>query len=306
MNPSESTDDLDQKKLVIPSTLWERVVQQTAHALACGALQSLPTDHAFVSEAEINFLVRILTNLDRKEQATQHQKQAEKQGKPFNPFLPYEHDLFVTDLSPSHVCLLNKFNVVDHHLLIITRAFEEQESWITLADFEALWTCLAQVDGLGFYNGGRLAGASQPHKHLQLVPFPLSPDGSTVPIEAAIATALWENDIGTIPSLPFVHSLMRLDLKEQSDPDSQAAILLTSYQRLLQVVGVSQQTNPYNLLLTRRWMMVIPRSQDQFESIAVNALGFAGALLVRNSEQLEVVKAHGPLKILQEVGLSWL
>ena len=43
----------------------------------------------------------------------------QQQGKtaPANPFLPYEEDLYVCDLSPTHVCLLNKFNVVDHHFL---------------------------------------------------------------------------------------------------------------------------------------------------------------------------------------------
>ena len=29
---------------------------------------------------------------------------------------------------------------------------------------------LAEVEGLAFFNGGTVAGASQPHKHLQVVP----------------------------------------------------------------------------------------------------------------------------------------
>ena len=41
------------------------------------------------------------------------------------------------------------------------------------ADFDALARGLAAIDGLAFYNGGTVAGASQPHKHLQLVPVPL-------------------------------------------------------------------------------------------------------------------------------------
>ena len=69
--------------------------------------------------------------------------------------------------------LLNKYNVVPHHLLIITRHFESQESALTQADFQALWTCLAEYDSLGFYNSGESAGASQPHKHLQTVPLPM-------------------------------------------------------------------------------------------------------------------------------------
>ena len=38
---------------------------------------------------------------------------------------------------------------------------------------EEMNAILAEFDGLGFYNGGETAGASQPHKHLQIVPLPL-------------------------------------------------------------------------------------------------------------------------------------
>ena len=86
--------------------------------------------------------------------------------------------MFVADISPTHVCLLNKFNVIDHHLLVVTRAFEEQDAAINAADFAALWVCMAEVDGLAFYNGGKLAGASQRHKHLQIAPLPWGPGRS--------------------------------------------------------------------------------------------------------------------------------
>ena len=86
-------------------------------------------------------------------------------------------------VSGTHVAILNKFNVVDRHLLIVTREFEEQRSLLTPRDFEAWWRCLGEYESIGFYNGGAEAGASQPHKHLQLVPLPLAPLGPAVPIE---------------------------------------------------------------------------------------------------------------------------
>jgi len=48
---------------------------------------------------------------------------------------------------------------------------------------------------------------------------------------------------------------------------------------------------PYNLLATRRWMLVVPRRQERYEKISVNALGFAGSLFVRNAAELELVPA---------------
>ena len=160
---------LEDKILLKPGTLWTSVKERTEYALQCGALLSIPTEFEFVEQDGVRFLVRILSNLNRKKAAKDKQeKQSATSGEEFNPFLPYEEDLFVADISDTHVCILNKFNVVDYHLLIITRGFEEQESLLTLEDFTAMWVCLADFDGLAFYNSSKTAGASQRHKHLQL------------------------------------------------------------------------------------------------------------------------------------------
>jgi ATP adenylyltransferase len=60
----------------------------------------------------------------------------------------------------------------------------------------------------------------------------------------------------------------------------------------------------YNLLATRRWMLVVPRSRERFESISVNAFGFAGSLFVRSREQAARVREHGPMAVLREVAVA--
>lgn len=290
-------------------TLWEKVRNQTQHALKCGALQSIPTEYQFVEQNGVRFLVRVLANLNRKDEAKKEQERKTKSsGKDFNPFLPYEEDLFVTDLSETHLCLLNKYNVVDHHLLIVTRAFEEQEDWLNVRDFEAMWACLSEIDGLAFYNGGKTAGASQPHKHLQLVPLPFMPDGSSIPIASVLAAAQFQNTVGTIPQLPFVHAIARFDPSLMQSPQQAARETLQSYHNLLQAVGLplegERQTGAYNLLATRQWMIIVPRSRESFESIPVNSLGFAGALLVRNPQQMEFLERVGPMTLLENVAIA--
>lgn len=283
-----------------PNTLWSRAIARSERALARGSLEPIATEQEWVEENGIRFIVRILASFARKEKA---QKQQEKKN--FNPFLPPEEDLLVADISETHSCLLNKYNVVDYHLLIVTRRFEEQDNWLTLADFQALWACLEEIDGLGFYNGGKLAGSSQPHKHLQLVPLPLIPGGPILPIEPAIATARWDGNLGTVPSFPFRHCLASLDPSRSRSPLEAAAAAFQQYRTLLAAVGLpvegERQSGAYNLLLTRRWMLVVPRSREKFDSIDVNALGFAGALLVRDREQLQRLKAWGPMAILKQV-----
>ncbi|MDB9336759.1 ATP adenylyltransferase family protein, partial [Nodularia spumigena] len=233
---------------------------------------------------------------------------AKQQKKKTNPFLPYEQDLFVADISQTHVCILNKFNVVDYHLLIITRAFEEQEKLLTLEDFAAMWACLAEFEGLAFYNGGKIAGASQPHKHLQIVPLPLTPSGVQIPIEPLLKSAQFTDSVTTVPELPFIHALAKLDPNWSNSPLEAAAATLELYQSLLSAVGLeavddNRQSGAYNLLATREWMLIVPRSHEHFDSISVNSLGFAGALLVRNEQQMQIIKEQGPMTILQNVAL---
>ena len=287
--------------LLQPGTLWEKVKQTTAHALECGTLKSIPTEFEFVEDEGVKFLVRILSNLSRKQaEKKQQEKKEQKTGKEFNPFLPYEQDLFVADVSQTHVCLLNKFNVVDHHLLIITRDFAEQESLLTLADFTAMLACLADFEGLVFYNGGKLAGASQKHKHLQIVPI----SNTEIPITPLFTDAKFADDVATIPGLPFLHAFTNLP------PEITPEVILAKYYALLERVGIkavenNKQSAAYNFLATREWMLIVPRSLEEFESISINSLGFAGALLVKNAEQMQLVKDIGAMNILKNVGLSF-
>lgn len=292
-----------------PNRLWLRTVAQTKYALNCGALQPIATNYEFVEENGIRFLVRSLANLVRKDTAKQQEQKKTSAGKDFNPFLPYEENLFVTDISDTHLCLLNKYNVMANHLLIITRGFEEQDNWLTKGDFEAMGACLTAIDGLAFYNGGQEAGASQRHKHLQIVPFPLIPDGERIPIASALAAATFVDGIGTTAHFPFRHAFAKIEWAEITSPLEVSKVARKCYGTLLKAVGLAynpaqeiKQSGAYNLLATREWMMIVPRSRESFESISVNSLGFAGTMFVRNQEQMQVLKQQGIMKVLSEVG----
>jgi len=284
--------------------LWRCLCASTDRALASGALQPITTDLYWVEDAGIRFLVRILSSVARKELALA-ERTARHARRDFNPFLPYETDLFVADLSATHVALLNKFNVVPHHLLLITRRFEHQETALSRADFDALWACMREYDALGFYNSAGPAGASQRHKHLQVVPLPLAPEGPPLPLGPLFAQAEFAAAIGTCPGLPFAHAMARLDEGWLTSPISGPAGTLAAYQQLLITLGLrpgeSGRLPPYNLLVTRKWMLVIPRSREAFDGVSVNALGFAGALMVRDESQLQQIRVAGPLAALKNV-----
>jgi ATP adenylyltransferase len=297
--------------LLPPGTLWERVIATTEQARQRGALHSVWTIQAFIEQNGIRFLVRIRENRQPFTSPGVAKPNNGSYAHGDDPFLPYDPTMLVADISDTHICLLNKFNVVDHHLLIITRAFEHQETLLTVRDFEALWACMAEFEGLGFYNGGKVAGASQRHKHLQIVPLPLTVDGPAVPIEPALARAEFQGLIGSTPVLPFVHAIARLEPTMIQSPVTAAAATHKLYLAMLDAVGLPPgasenncQPDAYNLLVTRRWMFLVPRSQECCDSISVNALGFAGSLFAQDERQLQLIQEYGPLEVLRNVGLS--
>lgn len=301
---------LDPAAALPDSGLPDAIRRTSQSALAAGALQPIATKERRVEDRGVRFLVRMVSSLAAKEASGA--APAAASGPPTDPFLPYEPALKVADLGPGHVCLLNKFNVIDGHLLIVTRAYEDQEALLTHADLAALWRCLGAIDGLGFYNGGPVAGASQPHKHLQLVPRALCTSEPDLPIEALIGRHRHRHQLQatTIPGLPFRHAFAWLDPRLAADSAAAADASLDCYRALLARVGLPpladgpslRQSGPYNLLLTREWMLLVPRSAERCEGISVNALGFAGSLFVRDAAALGLVQCLGPFTLLSRVG----
>jgi ATP adenylyltransferase len=225
-----------------------------------------------MEDAGARFVVRAASTLAAKAAAPQRP----------DPLGDYEPDLFVADVGSTHYVLLNKYPVTAGHLLVVTRRFAPQEELLDADDFQALTTLMAGLDWLAFYNAGRVAGASQARKHLQLVPLPLAPE---VPAPLPLAP-LYERG-----ALPFRHAFAAL-------PG------LDAMHRIYRELVAQSPAVPYNLLATRRWMLVVPRRQERYESISVNALGFAGSLYVRNPAELELVRRAGPMNVLRAVTLE--
>jgi ATP adenylyltransferase len=282
-------------------SLWRAVCQTCNRARETGALLPIPTDAHVLDRDGLPFLVRIVSHLARKPRPANELSAASCP----NPFLPYDERLHVADASPTHVCLLNKFMVVDRHLLVVTRAFEHQQAPLTLDDFAAICRCLHEYDGLAFYNSGAMAGASQPHKHLQYVPLPLIDQLPDLPIERLLGEA--SSGVGRCSQVPFEHAFVQFTDDLFENPETAATTLCDYYLRMTRQLGLQVDTNTnriyadYNLLLTRRWMLMVPRAAECFQEISLNSMAFAGALLVHNEDQLDQVRASSWLSILQSV-----
>ena len=114
--------------------------------------------------------------------------------------------------------------------------------------------------------------------------------------------------------LPFRHAFARLDPSRTYCPAAAAEETLRLYGKMLAAVGIEgvadgtalRHSAAYNLLITRRWLLLVPRSTECFEGISISALNFAGSLFVRDENQLRLVENRGPLTVLAEVGFQTL
>ncbi len=296
----------DPPATIEPGALRARLDATVARALAVGALQPILTREAVIADGGVDFRVRQVDSLARKEDERRGQTAAgPKRPVPADPFLPPDPELTVGALSDSHLAVLNKFNVLASHLLVVTRRFEHQETLLTRADMGAVARCLREMHALVFYNGGEVAGASQTHKHLQMVPLPLAPDGPPVPMEPRLL-----DDGASDPGpLPFSNAQVRIHpTPDGLDPDR----LYQHYRSLLDRIdvrplegeGPERQSKPYNLLVSRRWMLVVPRRIECVDGISINALGFAGSLFVKDAAGLAAIRRRGPMNLLCEASGS--
>lgn len=244
------------------------------------------------------------------------------QGDPFLP--PYDDDLFVEwgfSVGPAHapqskhVILLNKFNVLPNHILIVTTDFQPQTEQLNEKDFEVLWMCLRNVNGFGFYNCGANAGPSQPHKHIQFVPLPLEDDETELPFlklmdnyETLDERAGRDKERSfLISGLQYKHAYSPLPKHLDDHPDQVGQRLVELYRELLTQVQLNHGSKSdslnehHNMLLSTRWMLVVPRTREGMEGLSGNGLVFAGIFFVKDQQRFYRLAAIGPGQFLQQL-----
>lgn len=304
------------------NTLWLQVEAVSKSALNTGALKSIPTRREVrnitIGDYRVDFQIRVVENLMRKskevqDRAKQLPNPKNSDQKPFNPFLPYEPDLYVGELTDHFRCLLNKFNVMDHHILMVTTQFVPQQTPLGVEDFLAAMICLQAQNGLVFYNGGTVAGASVEHKHLQMIPLPLNPlpQENDVPFPFHKIFSSISTSSPTTSALPFKHLVIATDFSVSgsfNNLKTSAENNCHNYQQILKELDLSTNADgmiaPHNLLMTRDSLWVVPRRKERFQGLAVNALGFSGTLLVKDTQQLNELDDIGCLNLLKAVAFS--
>ena len=273
---------------------WQQALATGERALARGALVPLATELLDTPQLAPFQLRRLMSRTPKHLRAG---------GPKPNPFLPWEQELEVARLQPAHVLLLNKFPVQPGHVLLITDHWAPQAGWLSSADWQAVARIAADTGGLWFFNSCAAAGASQPHRHLQLLP--RHPGEPSCPLaDRFLALLATGSCVSSADSFPWAFALSR-----RIDPigHSDLQALYCRHMEELQLgnpSGNRQPSQPYNLLFDDQWFLTVRRCREHAAGFSINALGFAGYLLETEHSNRPWLERHGPWALLQAVAAA--
>ncbi len=270
-------------------TLWREALDRTNQARESKALVPLSTELMAAPHLSPFVLRRLLS---------QSPKHLRTDGPKPNPFLPWEQDLEVARLGSSHVLLLNKYPVQPAHVLVISQDWQPQEGWLSALDWQAVASVASDTNGLWFFNSSASSGASQRHRHVQLLP--RQAGEPTCPLEP------WFNGQlnGEGDTMPWLHAISK-----RTDPRNHGD-LPRLYSQQLEQLGLgraNQDQKPlhaYNLLFNDQWFITICRDKEHCAGFSLNALGFSGYLLATEHSDLDWLWRHGPMELLKQVATT--
>ena len=267
---------------------WEKALEQTSVSINKNNLHPLETK--IVTKefyGKNDFIIRKLDTSKLKKKICYGPKQ--------NPFYPWEKILEIEKIGNNHQLILNKYPVQKGHILLITNSWKPQNGWLDINDWSAIQNVNKDTSGLWFFNSSPIAGASQPHRHIQLLRRPYGE--VSCPREKWFLDLETKNDINTKLKESIVVSHFNF-LENLS-------YIYNLYLELTKRIGLGDPINdekpryPHNILITNKWIAIIKRSFDNLYGFSVNGLGFAGYLVITEKSDINYLKEYGPEKLLE-------
>ena len=222
-------------------------------------------------------------------------KRPENGKKDENPFEKPEPELTIVDTygaSDEFKIVFNKFPVVPKHFMLVTKEFKSQNTPLSPSELLSTYEVLNALDKqksdyneewFAFYNCGPESGASQPHKHIQFMTLP--PKADFKPYAETLEKVLDPRQIQA-PSqnkdLPFAHYGVQISDNVEGEREL-AELFVTILQRTLTELRENDQNHiSYNFIMTKKYMLMVPRSKGQYDGkLGINSCGFQGLFLCK-------------------------
>jgi len=273
-------------------SIWSKALNISRNAVNCGAVVPLNTIKYKSSEECCDFELRFLKS--------PLPKYLIEYGPKRNPFIPWDTRLQIQPINEKHTLILNKYPVQIGHMLLITNTWKPQNGWLNEDDFKAIQNVDNDTTGLWFFNSSKEAGASQPHRHFQLLPRHYN---ESICPRYEWFCSLLNNTIGTNSEISHSISIRPRNLNK----DSTSNDLFNSYKSMVNEMNIGEidlikkPLKPYNLLITSKWIALIIRKTDRYKGFSINALGFAGYFLGTKRSDVDTLTKFGPERILKNV-----
>ena len=213
-----------------------------------------------------------------------------------NPFCPWEKILEIDKIGNNHQLILNKYPVQQGHILLITNTWKPQNGWLDIKDWIAIQKVNKDTSGLWFFNSSPIAGASQPHRHFQLLR--RSKDEKSCPREKWFLELKFNKDINSKLKKNIIVS--KFNFFENSSSIYNLYLELSMKMGLGDPINNEKPRYPYNILITNKWIAMIKRSNDHIHGFSINGLGFAGYILVTERSDTNYLRRVGPEKLLED------
>lgn len=259
---------------------------------------------------------------------------------PFDPFENIAPELLIAEMAPTHNLVLNKFAIVPEHFILATSTFQPQTDLLDEADLAATYDCIeayhlhcergdeessvGEGELFAFFNSGEFSGASQPHRHIQLLPVARMRED----LDDGEWDVLAKRLVGEVKDLPF--TTFAEHIEPGVSPRQLRDAYLRLYRRACDAVGRhlkkrdiadgarGQETGPalisYNLAVTRHALIVCPRLADGAAvwdngevvgKLALNGTVLAGTALVKDIVEWDALRKDPAelLQVLTAIGL---
>jgi ATP adenylyltransferase len=225
--------------------------------------------------------------------------------------------------------VLNKFAIVPEHFILSTKEFERQTDLLAGEDLEAAYACIVAYAAEGrelfvFFNSGEHSGASQPHRHLQLLEVGNMRQG-LIGGDAAGWGVLTDRLVGEGKEdgsleVPFWTAGRRINAGMGGRELRECYLEL--YRRACRRAGVEAEGQTegearisYNLAMTREAMVICPRTSEggpvrgeggeEVGWLALNGTVLAGTALVKSEREWDALRGEPAqvAEVLQRIGL---
>ncbi|KAK1641370.1 hypothetical protein BDP81DRAFT_403458 [Colletotrichum phormii] len=240
------------------------------------------------------------------------------------------------DEEATHVLAFNKFCAYRPHLLLLTadgrrRQFEGLDKRDLGAAVEVLgglnggWGSDADADSdkekrrqeyLVIFNCGKEGGCSRLHKHMQAIPapdaIPMWPDlVDSGPKTEADDSGKQQQQQQEPPFRYFIHHFTGPSPPSKNDLTAsykhmlrQATELIPGREKVVEEDGDGRAVAvPHNVILGRRWIVVVPRVKAGVDGADVNAVGMLGVVWASKGETVGKWRELGARRVLGEVGV---